>query len=120
VAGARNPETGQAYLDQRIPQIVASTLEEDAFSVQNSLTQFYLWFGFLDRYFELIFALGPSGSVWSNADMLVYAGMANPWSGFTAHPRFLELAEEFCLIDLWEKRGPPDFCEKLGGQWVCE
>ncbi len=120
VAGARNPETGQAYLDQRIPLIVASTPEEDAFSVQHSLTQFYLWFGFLDRYFELIVALSPSGSVWSNADMLVYEGMTHPWSGFTAHPRFLELAEEFGLINLWEKRGPPDFCEKLGGQWVCE
>jgi len=41
-------------------------------------------------------------------------------SGFTAHPKFLEIAEAWAIIKIWEKRGPPDFCEKVSGQWVCE
>jgi len=40
--------------------------------------------------------------------------------GFTAHPKYLEAAESLGVIDIWEQRGPPDFCEKLNGQWVCE
>jgi len=120
VTHARNPESGQVYLDQRIPQIVASVPEEEATNMRYRLSRFYLVFGFLDRYFELIFASEPSDAGWSNADMLVYDGLMTPGSGFTAHPRFLEFAEASDRIHLWEKRGPPDFCEKLGGQWVCE
>jgi tetratricopeptide (TPR) repeat protein len=120
VTHARNPESGQAYLDQHIPQIVASMPEEEASNTRYQLSQFYLNFGFLDRYFELIFASEPSGSGWSSEMMLVYDGLTSPRSGFIAHPRFLEVAEATGLIHLWEKRGPPDFCEKLDGQWICE
>ena len=34
VIGARDPATGQAYLDRRIPQIVASVPAEDASELQ--------------------------------------------------------------------------------------
>ncbi|MCH8867989.1 MAG: hypothetical protein IID58_14210 [Proteobacteria bacterium] len=33
---------------------------------------------------------------------------------------FLEVAEGMALVKLWETRGPPDFCKKIGGEWVCE
>jgi len=38
VTGARDPATGQAYLDRRIPQIVASMPEEYTVTMQNNLT----------------------------------------------------------------------------------
>jgi hypothetical protein len=51
---------------------------------------------------------------------LVFNGLLELDSGFTADPRYLEIVKAMGLIDLWEQRGAPDFCEKLDGQWVCE
>jgi tetratricopeptide (TPR) repeat protein len=120
VTGARDPATGQAYLDRRIPEIVASMPKEDAYSLQRGLTRWYLLFGFLDRYFEVILDLEPTDSTWTDADSAVYTGTLFRRLGFTAHPKYLEVAESMGIIDVWEQRGPPDFCEKVGGQWVCE
>jgi len=120
VTGARDPATGQAYLDRHIPQIVASMPEEDAFNVQISLTAWYLLFGFVDRYFEPTLDLDLTDSAWTDADIPVYTGTVLRRSGFTAHPKYLEIAEAIGIVDVWEHRGPPDFCEKVGGQWVCE
>ena len=119
VTGARNPTTGQAYLDRRIPQIVASMPAEEAYDRQRTLTMWYLAFGFIDRYFELIFDFDLDAT-WTDADSLVYAGTIFSRLGFTAHPKYLEVAESLGIVELWEQRGPPDFCEKLGGEWVCE
>ena len=33
---------------------------------------------------------------------------------------YAEIAETGGYIELWEQRGPPDFCKKLDGEWVCE
>jgi hypothetical protein len=120
VTGARDPATGQAYLDRRIPQIVASTPEKVEFNRQDYLATWYLLFGFLDRYFESILDLDLTDSVWTDADDLVWRGTVYRHLGFTAHPKYLEVAESIGIIDVWEQRGPPDFCEKVGGQWVCE
>ena len=120
MTAARDPSTGQAHLDRRIPQIVASMPEEDAFNMQDNLTNWYLLFGFLDRYFELIFDLDLTDSTWTDADTPVWRGTLYRRLGFTAHPKYLEVAEAIGMIDVWEQRGPPDFCEKVDGEWVCE
>jgi tetratricopeptide (TPR) repeat protein len=120
VTGARDPTTGQAYLDRRMPQIVASMPEEYVYNWQNNLTTWYLLFGFLDRHFELILDLDLTDSRWTDADVFVWSGTIHRRSGFTAHPKYLDVAEAIGLIDVWEQRGPPDFCEKVSGEWVCE
>ncbi len=120
VTGARDPATGQAYLDRRIPQIVATMSEEDAFNMQGGLIMWYVFFGFLDRYFEPILDLDLTDSAWTDADIPVWRGTVFRRLGFTSHPKYLEVAERTGLIDVWEQRGPPDFCEKVGGDWVCE
>jgi TolB-like protein len=120
VTGARDPATGQAYLDRHIPQIVASTPEEDAFNMQDNLASWYMFFGFLDRYFEPILDLDLTDSAWTDADIPVWRGTVFRRSGFTAHPKYLEVAESIGIIDIWEQRGAPDFCEKVDGNWVCE
>ena len=120
VAGARDPATGQAYLDRRIPQIVASMPEENAHIMRRVLIDRYLLFGFLDRYFELILDLDLTVSTWTDAYALVFYGTIFRRLGFTVHPKYLEVAEPLGIIDIWEQRGPPDFCEKAGGQWICE
>ena len=120
VTAARDPESGQATLDRRIPQIVASMAEVDALRWQRGLTSLYLYFGFLDRYFELILATEPNDTSWHFAGTHVLQGTIVRRLGFTAHPRYLEIAEIMGFFHIWEQRGPPDFCEKVGGEWVCE
>ena len=120
VTGARDPATGQAYLDRRIPEIIASMPEEAAFNMQGNLTLWYVFFGFLDRYFELILDLNLTDSAWTDADIPVHDGTMHRRLGFTAHPKYLEVVESIGIIDVWEQRGPPDFCEKVGGKWICE
>ncbi len=119
VTGARDPESGQAYLDRRIPQIVASMAEEDAFSWQGGLTSLYLYFGYLDRQFELILATDPDDLTWHFAGQHVWRGTVFRRLGFTAHPKYLKVAELMGIVHIWEQRGPPDFCEKVGDEWVC-
>ena len=120
VPRARDPVTGQAYLDRRIPQIVASVPEEDAYGWQLTLTSWYLYFGYLDRYLELILATDLTASTWTDAETLIRIGTIYRRLGFTAHPKYLEVAKSVGIMDVWEQRGPPDFCEKVDGQWVCE
>jgi adenylate cyclase len=122
VTGARDSANGQAYLDRRIPEIAASMPEEDAFEWQETLSRWYLHFGFLDRYFDLIPdpATDTGNSVWTDIETPVEEGTMIRHSGFTAHPRYLHVAEAFGFIETWEQRGPPDFCKKTGDEWICE
>jgi tetratricopeptide (TPR) repeat protein len=120
VTGARDPATGQAYLDRRIPEIVASMPEEAALNMQRSLILWYLFFGYLDRYFEIILDLDRTDSAWTDADVPVHEGTVHRRLGFTAHPNYLEVVESMGIIDVWEQRGAPDFCEKVGSEWICE
>ena len=120
VTGARDPVTGQAHLDRRIPDIVASMPVVSAYNMRLSLKQWYVFFGFLDRYYELILEHEINDAEWSEAELLVYSGTVFWHQGFTAHPKYLAVAESMGIVELWENRGPPDFCEKVSGEWVCE
>ena len=35
------------------------------------------------------------------------------------HPGFLRFAASSGMIKIWERRGPPDFCNKDSGEWRC-
>ena len=124
ITQARDPVTGEAFLDRRIAETLASTSGEEstlgALGNPVILRWWYLCFGFIDRYFDIVFDNDPSDSRWTNADNYLYFGIMSRRSGFTAHPRFLEVAETMGLTKVWEKRGPPDLCDKADGKWVCE
>jgi len=120
VTGARDPITGQAYLDRRIPDIVASMPASSAYNMRLDLNSWYVSLGFLDRYYELILEHEFNEAEWSEAEVLVYSGIVFWHQGFTAHPKYLAVAESLDIVDLWEHRGPPDFCEKVSGDWVCK
>jgi TolB-like protein len=115
----RKPDTGQAYLDQRIPEIVAMHDEYEHMARQ-SLVNYYLLFGFLDRYIDIILESNASSQSWTEVDNLIFFGSTERNSGFTAHPKYLEVAKKQELMDLWELRGAPDFCNKVSGNWICE
>ena len=122
VASARDSATGQAHLDRRIPEIVASMPENSRYEIKQILIRMYLVFGYVDRYFEVLDEVAAGASFWNDADILVSYGTMNRQSGFTAHPRYVEAADQYFYgaLSLWDQRGPPDHCEKLDGQWVCE
>jgi TolB-like protein len=118
--GANDPENGLAFLNSHIPEIVASVPVGRAFEMQLLLDGWYLTYGFLDRYFEIIFERSPTKTAFGDSEVLIFNGQLDRNSGFTAHPEYLRVARNASLIDLWEERGPPDFCEKTNGEWVCE
>jgi TolB-like protein len=119
ITGGRDPDSGQALLDRRIPEIVASVPVDQAYATQQFLNQWYLLLGFLDRYVEIVHGLSEANVAWSDADILIFYGVLLPASGFRTHPGFVDIAERSQLTSLWDRRGAPDFCDKRDGQWVC-
>lgn len=119
VTAARDPVSGQAYLDRRIPEIAKSLSVSDPYNWRLGLDTWYLYFGFMDRYYELIRATSRSGDVRANSLELIWHGHVLRRLGFTAHPEYLGLATELGIVDVWEQRGPPDFCRKNGARWTC-
>ena len=117
---ARNPLMGAAYLQRRIPHILESMPEEQANAWQFNFRIWYLALGFLDQYYDEIFSERPNDAIWTDADVLFWLGTVFRSTGFTAHPRYLEVAELLGLTDVWEARGAPDFCSKMDRRWVCE
>jgi tetratricopeptide (TPR) repeat protein len=113
VVGARDPETGQAHLDRLLPQLEIGDVGFNG-------DFYYLVFKYLDRFFEKIFEIGVYGDEWTSADAPVQHATTFRQSGFTAHPRYLEVAEAEGFFELWDERGAPDHCKKLDGQWACE
>jgi TolB-like protein len=120
VTGARDPATGQAHLDRFISETCGALIDPSRTWCHTELTMWYLLFGFVDRYFE-VHKIDHDLDMWEQSDEdHAFYGMQFRDQGFTAHPRFLELAEELGFVEIWEKHGPPDFCEKVSDQWVCE
>jgi TolB-like protein len=122
VARGRDSATGQAHLDRRIPEIMASIPEVRSYEMQFILIRLYLRFGFLDRYYELFDEFGTTTTGWNDTDQLFEDATVKRQSGFTTHPRYLEVAEKYYygMVSLWDQRGAPDHCEKVSGQWICE
>lgn len=119
VVAARDPVSGQAYLDQRIPEIADLLGTEDSFNWANGLLHWYLYFGFIDRYFELILAENPRDDVWTEVEDNVWHGHVIRRTEFTSHTDYLDVAASLGIVDVWDQRGQPDFCQKNDGSWIC-
>ncbi len=120
VEGARDPNRGQAYLSRRIRELLATIPDEQRVFWSSVMEWQYLQLGFLDRFYETIFFHGPNSHGQTMADINFFGGMVLGRTEFTAHPRYLEVAGLLGIKDIWEQRGPPDFCEKVRGQWMCQ
>ena len=118
IENARNPEAGKAFLDEWVDARVADTSNimdlRDAYS-------WYLVFGYIDDFWLGLEALEAGVSKgWTNADTLEQGGMVFRHTGYAKHPKYLPRSRATSLVDLWDKRGPPDHCSKASGEWVCE
>jgi TolB-like protein len=118
VTGARDPESGKAYIDDWIRSAVANAANLDERRIALS---WYLPFGYLDEFWRAIDMLSDGiDKGWTNADLLEYGGMVWRRSGFARHPKYMPRSRAQGLTELWDIRGPPDHCSKLSGDWVCE
>jgi hypothetical protein len=80
----------------------------------------YLAFGDLDAYYDVIYEMTDVDTAWTNSDNLELTGRVFKVSGYSADSRFGPLRNQWGMLDLWDERGPPDDCEKIDGNWVCE
>ena len=115
---AADPENGKRFLDEWIREGVKSATGIEA---TNNYYGWYLAFGYLDEYFDIIDRYyAETDSTWTNGDLLEQFGVTYPHSGYTAHPKFLEHMKRISLTEIWDSRGAPDRCSKDSGEWVCE
>lgn len=120
INGARDPVMGLENLERTIAEIVVAVAEPRRRELERQLSDLYLVFGFLDKYYDLIFGYELSDSAWTDADDLIDNGITYSAVGFTSHPRYVELAERVGMTATWDERGPPDYCSVETGNWVCE
>jgi TolB-like protein len=118
VAGNADSLAGREFLRTWVRNTAAEVAN---FVEKNSVYSWYLAFGDLDEYWRVINDIGLRNKfMWTNTEYLLQYGIAFPESGFTRHPAYLEYARISGLTDVWDKRGPPDHCNKDSGKWVCE
>ncbi len=118
VAGTSDPEMARSFLRDWVKRTVA---EAPSFVEEGTTYTWYLAFGDIDAYWDAINDYGLAQRFqWTNNEFLRLYGIAFPDNGFLRHPAFLEYAKITGLTDLWDKRGPPDFCSKIDGSWTCK
>ncbi len=117
VENARNPTTGRQYLRETVTAIVKKS---DYLGATINAYTLYLAFGDLDAYYDVIYEMTDVDTAWTNSDNLELPGRVFKVSGYSADSRFGPLRNKWGMLDLWDERGPPDDCEKVDGNWVCE
>jgi hypothetical protein len=116
VESARDPASGRQYLRDTVPGLAASASNQYDATYANI---WYLAFDALDDFYDAIYKMDEVDTSWTNSDMLTYMGRAFKSSGYTEDPRFTPLSNRWGMLDLWDERGPPDDCEKVDDNWVC-
>ena len=75
--------------------------------------------GMIDEAYEYFERLGAFQPAQTNAEYAIEDSTILTGSGFTAHPRYVEMATAYGLASVWDRRGPPDHCDKIDGDWNC-
>ena len=117
---SRDPVGGQHYLERNVPLIGLQLVEDKLYSWNDELLNFYLFFGFIDRWYDLLLETEPTSETWHYAGIHIWRGVIFHRLGVTAHPDFLRVAKLLNIDQVWDTRGPPDLCDKVDNQWVCE
>ena len=91
------------------------------YNQRNSVHRWHLTLGKLDEFWAVIERIqSDAGDSWGNFSFLLEHGYTYRERGTLRHPGYLRYAKNSGLFELWEHRGAPDFCNKDGGEWVCE
>lgn len=120
LARARNPDSGASFVDA----YVQSVQEQGAMLQQMGYAM--MWYLVLHRtedFWRSMKRLDGAGKEWrrgwSDADMLAYGATIFHATEFFSSPEYIPYATAQTLVDLWERRGPPDHCQKVDDKWVC-
>jgi TolB-like protein len=115
---AVDKESGLTFLRSWIDEIESSAA---SYYEKTNAKLWFLILGYLDDYWREIEENTPeSPSSWTNSENLEFIGVIYHAAGFRRHPKYIPYAEKYGMLDLWEKRGAPDYCNKTDGQWACE
>jgi TolB-like protein len=117
VEGARHPETGRDFLRDAVGDMVERA---ENYMEATAVNNWYLAFGDLETFYNVIYEMNAIDTAWSNSDNLEQKGRLFKVSGYAAHPRFPPLRNRWGMLDLYDKRGGPDDCRKINGNWECE
>jgi hypothetical protein len=119
----------QDYIE-RFPTLIKNVREPDGghelLSELKATNRDYFDYGFLfvplgmiDEAYEYYDRLGAFQPAQTNAELAIEDSTILMGSGFTAHPRYVEMATAYGLASVWDRRGPPDHCDKIDGDWSC-
>jgi TolB-like protein len=120
VRGARDPSTGAAFLNEQIEELLAVVPPEHEFAWRRLLPGLYLFFGHMDRFYELIYAANPTDQGWTHSANFFWQGTVLGGKAFTAHPDYVQVAELLAIDHVWERRGPPLYCRRSDNGWDCD
>ena len=81
---------------------------------------YYFAFRQWDDLFAVIDAYNAKATTWSDADNIMHLVTIFRDSGVIADPRYVKAMTDIGVVEAWNTRGPPDFCGKDTGTWVCE
>jgi len=110
VATARSPDGGG---DEFLGELQASSTDYFEFGF------LFVPLGMIDQAYEYFERLGAFQPAQTNAELAIEDATILTGSGFTAHPRYVEMATAYGLASVWDRRGPPDHCDKIAGNWTC-
>ncbi len=114
VRAAADPQNGrQAVLD------LLETLHKSDPVLDNSWLYFVAFRQF-DDFFAIVDGLNAEGTIWSDADNIMFSVNSFRDAGIAADPRYVATMTDMGAVEAWEIRGPPDHCRKDTGAWVCE
>jgi len=119
IRDARDPNNGLAALDAAAEKMISNLSSDRSFDWSEEVLSLYLYFGYLDRYFELLMKTEPTDQMWHYAGIHAWRGVVFRHKGYTAHPGFRDLARLLSIDDVWDARGAPDFCSRDNHHWVC-
>ena len=114
IRAAADPQNGrQAVLD------LLETLHMSEPELDNSWL-YFIAFRQFDDFFAIVDALNAEATIWSAADNIMFSVNSFRESGIAADPRYVATMTDIGAVEAWDTRGPPDFCSKDTGTWVCE
>ena len=110
IATARSPDGDR---DEFLDELQASSTDYFEFGF------LFVPLGMIDQAYEYFERLGAFQPAQTNAELAIEDATILTGSGFTAHPRYVEMATAYGLTSVWDRRGPPNHCDKIDGNWTC-
>jgi TolB-like protein len=115
---ATHPESGLEFLRAWVD---TKDAEAGTYFDRINAKVWYLILGHLDDFWREIEENTPeSPSSWTNSESLEFFGVILHAGGFRKHPKYIPYVEKYGMLDVWDTRGAPNYCNKTDGQWACE